>query len=170
MQTVYSVEMQLPEDKQPGYYAQIVKGIADIVTLIDRDKTMLFVQTSEDGDAFIAFTAKYKVQCECGTWLLLDDPGWRSNPLLFTDYGIVTRSDNHFLDLQLAAVVSLYAPAASAHEGTSELTAALEQASEHALAELPSEDGRWLIAVDRHHIPLMEGIARAYHCRAELIL
>ncbi|AZN40507.1 hypothetical protein [Paenibacillus albus] len=173
MQRVYSVEMQLPEDQ----HAQIVRGIADIAELVDHDKTMLFVQTSDDADAITAFAAKYKVQCECGTWLLLDEPGWRPNPLLFTDYGIVTRSDNHLLGLQLAAVVSFYVPepaqaaaSASTHDAASELTAALEQAREHALAELPSEDGRWLIAIDRHQVSLMEGIARAYRCRAELIL
>ncbi|REE93008.1 hypothetical protein A8990_10292 [Paenibacillus taihuensis] len=165
MQTVYSVEMLLPDDKLPGYYAQIVKGIADVVTLIDRDKTMLFVKSGEDADAIEAFTAKYKVQCERGTWLRLDEPGWHPNPQLFTDYGIITRSDNHFLDLQLAAVVSF-----SASSPDAELASALEQASEHALADLTTEDGRKLIAVDRHQVELMEGIARAYRCHAELIL
>ena len=41
MQSVFSIELYLPEDKLPGYYAQIIKGIADIVTAgLDRTQNL----------------------------------------------------------------------------------------------------------------------------------
>ena len=74
-QSIFSIELHLPDDKLPGYYAQIIKGIADIVTLVDRHKTLLFVSLLSDADAIETSVARYKVHCERGIWLQLDEPG-----------------------------------------------------------------------------------------------
>ncbi|MBM7565686.1 hypothetical protein [Paenibacillus sacheonensis] len=164
MKIVCSLELHLPEDKLPGYYAQIIKGIADIVTLLDRHKTLLFVNTPEECEAIIRFVAKYKVDCERGTWLQLEE-AWEPNDRMFADYGLQTREGNTFVDLGLAAVVALSA----GEDPSSEYVQALEQAEEHAIASLTQEDGRRLLAVDRHQAELIAGIARAYRCAYELI-
>ncbi|MFC5651705.1 hypothetical protein ACFPYJ_21820 [Paenibacillus solisilvae] len=160
MQLIISVELNLPEDKLPGYYAQIIKGIADIATLVDRHKTLLFVSGSSDADAIEAFVERYKVPSERGMWLQLDEK-WLINDRTFTDYGVLTRQGNHFLDMALTAIVAL-----DGVEPESELTQALQQTEEHTLAS-SNANGRQLLAVDRHQVELIEGIARAYHCRAE---
>ncbi|BBH21244.1 hypothetical protein Back11_25890 [Paenibacillus baekrokdamisoli] len=160
MLLLYSVELHLPADKLPGYYAQIIKGIADIVTLIDRHKTLLFVSSAADADAIETFVQHYKVNCERGLWLQLDDD-WTINERTFTDYGLITREGNRFIDVALTAVVTI-----SGDAPESELEQALQQTDEHTLAQ-QTKDGRRLLAVDRHHIELLEGIARAYHCHAE---
>ncbi|WP_308638895.1 hypothetical protein [Paenibacillus silvisoli] len=166
MQPIYSVQLHLPEDKLPGYYAQIVKGIADTVTLLDRDKTLLFVRTQADADAIEAFVAKYKVDCEHGQWVQLDE-SWAIQMRSFTDYGLITRSDNRFLDLSLASIVSL-SPGPSPE--SAELDQAIEQADEHALAWRNQNDGRRLLAVDRHQTELIAGIAKAYRCASGVVL
>lgn len=154
MLTVYGVETQQQDVKLP-----------ETISVLDHDSTIWFVNSREDADAIEAIAAAYNVVCDLGKWLFLNEPGWHPNPQLFSDYGIVTQSGNHFLDSQHATVVSF-----SSLTQDAELAAALEQASEHALAELTTEDGRKLVAVDRHHVELMEGIARAYHCYVEDIL
>ncbi|MFC4808267.1 hypothetical protein [Paenibacillus sp. GCM10023250] len=159
MNTVYGLELHLPEDKLPGYYAQIVKGIADAVTLVDRHKTLLFVDGPDARDAVLRLADKYNVETECGLWLQLE-AAWQTNDRVFGDYGVTTREGNRFLDLGLASVVAL---AAAAGE-PSELAAALTQADEHAIASAEREDGRRLLAVDRHQEALLAGIARAYRC------
>ncbi|RAP76675.1 hypothetical protein [Paenibacillus montanisoli] len=165
MQPIYSVQLHLPEDKLPGYYAQIVKGIADTVTLLDRDKTLLFVHSLAEAEAIEAFVAKYNVTCEYGQWVQLDDT-WSIQMRTFTDYGLITRSENRFLDLALASVVSLSPGTAP----DAELALAAEQADEHALAWQTQNDGQRLIAVDRHQTALIAGIARAYRCSSSVVL
>lgn len=165
MQPLYSVELHLPDDKLPGYYAQIVKGIADTVTLLDRDKTLLFVKSAEDADAVETFAARYRVECDRGVWLQLDT-AWKLSDLLFTDYGLQTRLGNYYLDLALAAIVAI-----SADGPLSELPSALLQAEEHAIATAQSQEGgQQLLAVDRHQIELIQGIARAYKCKWTSVL
>ncbi|MBW7473670.1 hypothetical protein K0T92_02795 [Paenibacillus oenotherae] len=159
MQPLHSIELHLPEDKLPGYYAQIIKGIADTVTIVDRDKTVLFVQSAADADAVEAFVQRYRVDCERALWIALEDSSWELNDRLFTDYGLHTRLGNHYLDLGLVALVAL--SASGAH---SELESALLQTEEHAIARA-QENGQQLIAIDRHQIELIEGIARAYQCK-----
>lgn len=163
MLPIYSVELNLPDDKLPGYYAQIIKGIADLVTLADRYKTLLFVSSLSDADAIESFVKRYKVHCEHGLWLHLDAT-WSINDRTFTDYGVITNQGNYFLDAALTAIVAI-----DGSETHSELPQALLQAKEHTLASSHA-NGRQLLAVDRHQVELIEGIARAYHCRNERLL
>ncbi|QHW30398.1 hypothetical protein GZH47_05755 [Paenibacillus rhizovicinus] len=149
----------------PTYYARLIQDIADAVTLKDRHQTTLFVRTAEDCEAIERISDEYNVICERGTWLQLDS-GWLPNERIVTDYGIVTHEGNVFLDRGLVAVVQL----APWDDPVAEFESALEQADEHAIATLTQEDGRRLLAVDRHQVDLLAGIARAYRCAFEIFL
>lgn len=164
MQPVYSVELHLPDDKQPGYYAQIVKGVAAAVTVVDRDKTLLFLNSAEDADTVEAFVERYRVACDRGMWLPFN-ADWELNDRLFSDYGVETRFGGCYLDLALAAIVAV-----SAESAQSELLPAMLQAEEHAIARTKLEDGRQLLAVDRHQVELIGRIVAAYRCKGELVL
>ncbi|MBW7453679.1 hypothetical protein K0U00_06470 [Paenibacillus sepulcri] len=163
MNVIHSVELHLPGDKLPGYYAQIVKGIANTVTLLDRDKTLLFVTSEAEAAEIENFVQHYRVETDRGIWLALEE-SWEVNERKFEDYGVRTRSGSRYLDLHLAAVMEL-----SSGGGDSELAQAREQCEEHSAAKQHKE-GRQLLAVDREQIELIEGIARAYRCRADLLL
>ena len=71
-----------------------------------------------------------KVHCERGIWLHLDET-WSIDDRTFTDYGMITRQGNRFLDAALTILVAIYGD-----EPDSELTQALQQAEEHTLASL----------------------------------
>ncbi|NBD22818.1 hypothetical protein [Paenibacillus glycinis] len=159
MKTVYGLDLLLPGNTLQEDLARIIGWIADAVTLIDRHQTMLFVNGPEDCEAIERVAAMYDVDCERGIWLRLED-GWQTNERVFSDYGLTSHGHHRFLDLRLAAIVSL----AAAEDGSSELGPALEQAGEHAIAVNKQDDGRRLLAVDRHLIELLAGIARAYRC------
>ena len=141
MQSIFSIELYLPEDKLPGYYAQIIKGIADIVTLVDRHKTLLFVSRMSDADAIETFAARYKVHCERGIWLQLDET-WSVDDSKPSYYGVITRQGNRFLDAALTLLIAIYGD-----EPDSELTQAMQQAEEHTLASSHA-NGRQLLALD----------------------
>ncbi|GGD71167.1 hypothetical protein [Paenibacillus nasutitermitis] len=163
MKIVHSVELHLPEGKLPGFYAQIVKGIANIVTLLDRDKTVLFVSSEAEAEAIEAFVRHYRVETDRGLWAGLDQQ-WLLDERKFGDYGIQSRSGSRYLDLGLSAIMEIAAAGES-----SELGQALEQCEEHSVAR-QNKDGRQLLAVDREQTELIAGIARAYRCQAELLL
>ncbi|SDW87467.1 hypothetical protein [Paenibacillus sp. CF384] len=166
MQPIYSVDLQLPKDMLPTDFEQMVLAISDTsITSLDRDGTLLFVSSQADADAVEAFAHSYKVDCEQGKWVRLDK-SWSLNSRNFTDYGLITLSDNRYLDLLLASIVCLIPGTAA----DAEFASAAEQADEHAIALHIQNDGRRLIAIDRHQVALIEGIARAYRCSSETVL
>ncbi|SFS85418.1 hypothetical protein SAMN05428962_3271 [Paenibacillus sp. BC26] len=166
MQPIYSVDLQLPKDLQPIDFERMIQELtAATVNLLDRDGNLLFVNSQADAYAIEAFAAPYKTSCEHGQWVRLDE-SWSLNSRIFTDYGLITQSDNRYLDLLLASIVCLI-------PGTTpdtELASAAEQADEHAVALLKQNDGRRLLAIDRHQVSLIEGIARAYRCSSQTVL
>ncbi|WP_274651874.1 hypothetical protein [Paenibacillus humicola] len=163
MEKLIGIELQLPEGKLPGFYAQIVKGIADAAPLVDRDKTLLFLAGEGDADAVEQFVSRYRVGTERSEWAPLDE-SWSADERLFTDFGVVTRSGRHYIDLQLAAVVAIVPAGDDAEPDQASL-----QAEEFAFAR-KQEEGRRLFAVGRHHAELLEGVARAYGCQAKQLL
>ena len=61
MESKIGLLMDLPDNKVPGFYAQIVKALAGKVQLFDRDKEMLIVSDEEQKLAALAIMAHYKV-------------------------------------------------------------------------------------------------------------
>jgi hypothetical protein len=158
--TVIALDIAMKEGMQPGYYAQIIKKLADTEALVDRDRTMLFVKP-EGCDTVAAVLDHYGVTYEDSEWLHLGyiEDGWTPTRL-WSDYGIETRSRALFLDLSLAALVSF-----EPDKPDAEPLQAEAQLDEHALAILqPTGDSRPIFAIDRNLLDLAEGIAKAYHC------
>ncbi|EXX91847.1 hypothetical protein BG53_14585 [Paenibacillus darwinianus] len=161
MKRVHGMELKLPEGKLPGFYAQIVKKLAETNALADRDRSLLFVY-EEGRDAVERLLEHYKVPAETGPWLQLGakEDGWKTGRV-WTDYGVETRSGNLFLDLSLATLISLEP---GMDDGAEPAQAGL-QLEEHAAAFKPAGNGSCgLYALDRQLDELAQGIAKAYRC------
>jgi hypothetical protein len=149
--------LDMPEGKLPGFYAQIVKGLAQRVTLFDRDKELLVLNTAQDRDAVIELLEHYHVPSEEMQLLLLssDSDLYAS----FTDYGFTSRAERHYLYDHLVSIFSF---------GELSLTQAdpanaLLQMREHLIAGFINDDVSYY-AVDSQLNELMERIASAYRC------
>lgn len=153
------LDMQLPEGKLPGFYAQIVKGLADKVTLFDRDKELLVVNDDSECDAALGVLGHYKVPAERLELLLLPEGAQRRG--LFADYGFTTRAERHYLYEHLVWPFALATPDRAAG---AEPEQALLQMEEHLIVSYEEGDGRAVHVTDREFAELMERIARAYGC------
>ncbi|HUC93153.1 MAG TPA: hypothetical protein VMS09_14200 [Paenibacillus sp.] len=163
MKKVHGMELRLPEGKLPGFYAQIVKKLAETNALADRDRSLLFVY-EEGREAVEQLLDHYKVPADTGPWLLLGakEEGWEL-ARSWTDYGVETRSGNLFLDLSLAKLISLETGA----RDDAEPAQAARQLKEHTAAFKPAGGGSGtLFAVDRQLDELAGRIAKAYRCVA----
>jgi len=162
MKKLTGIRMRLPEGRQPGYYAQVIKRLAASGATIDRDKELLFAEDAAAEDA-LAVLERYKVSYERSPWLLLDEPDW-TRTRIWSDYTVETRAGNAFLDLSLAAVVRI-----DPEGGDSALEQAILQLNEHAIGFRPDMRDCGIVAVDRQLIPLGEGIAAAYRCTISIL-
>ncbi|MBD2844417.1 hypothetical protein IDH44_04380 [Paenibacillus sp. IB182496] len=162
MKVVTGIEMQLPADKRPGFYAQIVKGIAEAAAgLLDRSGELLFTE-QEQADAVAGVLTHYRVPYICGDWAQLGE-AWTTDAL-WSDYGLDARAGGRFVDLRLAAAGALE-PATD----RAELEQAWLQLLEHQLARLQTPGARQLL-IDRQLTELADGIAAAYGCRMRWLL
>jgi hypothetical protein len=149
--------LDLPEGKLPGFYAQIVKGLAQCVNLFDRDKEMLVLNTIEERTAVLELLEHYHVPSEEMNLLLLPPNSLLYD--LFTDYGFTSRAERHYLYDHLINLFRFV----DISNTFSEPKQAFLQMKEHLIAQFPSNDTIYY-AVDRQFIELIENIARAYHC------
>jgi hypothetical protein len=156
----YALDMLLPEGKLPGFYAQIVKGIAEQAPLFDRHKELLVFDSEEQRVAATAFLAHYKVDSERSELLLLPAEGIVPGDL-YGDYAIETRSERVFVDARHAAPFRITAARPDA-----EREPALLQLDEHRIVTVGKGDDA-IYFIDRQLTELAEGIARAYGCSAE---
>ncbi|KIL34665.1 hypothetical protein SD71_18535 [Cohnella kolymensis] len=156
----YGLDMQLPDGKLPGFYAQIVKGIADRAPLFDRHKELLIFDTAESYSPVEELLRHYRVPSERITLLVLPSEGTEHGEL-YEDYVIETRAENAFADLALTAAFSLQSLKPSA-----EPAPALMQLKEHLIASFTAGDER-LHLIDRQLTELAERIAQAYRCTVE---
>ncbi|WP_127582726.1 hypothetical protein [Paenibacillus koleovorans] len=152
------IEMHLPDGKRPGYYAQVVKALADI-PLFDRDKETLIVSGEPEAEAVRALMQDYKFEYEEFGLLLLPD-GADVRPS-FTDYGFESRSGNRYL---MQAVTARFVFDSIGPDGNAQ---ALAQMEEHLIASW-STDGEACYAADSSLGELMHGIARAYGCTVRI--
>ncbi|WJH33065.1 hypothetical protein N6H14_23125 [Paenibacillus sp. CC-CFT747] len=152
-----AVMMDMPEGKQPGFYAQVVKGLAGKVALLDRDKELLILEKDEDRGSVLEVLNHYKIAHEDIPLYWLPDNATVSG--LFEDYGFVTRSDNRFLYAKLIVVFRF----ADELPTEAEPDQAVLQMEEHLIARW-NRDGLEYFAADQQQAELMEGIARAYKC------
>lgn len=168
----YALAMDIPEGKRAGYYAQIVKALAERTALFDRDKELLIFSTPEEREAAGPVMTQYAVLAEPIDLLLL--PACFQARPAFTDFGFVSRLEQQ--PYLYAGTVALFqlVPAPSAARSF-EPGSAAEQLDEHLLADWPAVSGsegadgrgRLTFAIEAQHDRLAEGIAAAYGCAVQ---
>jgi hypothetical protein len=155
------LDIQLPEGKLPGFYAQIIKGIAQSAPLFDRYKELLILESEETLPLAIKVLEHYRVPSIRCDLLLLPEAGVEKEEL-YEDYVIVTRSDNHYVDLALIAVFCLHWAKPEA-----EPAPALLQLKEHLIGSINKVSAATLYLMDRQLMELAERIAKAYGCEVK---
>ncbi|WP_248926626.1 hypothetical protein [Paenibacillus hamazuiensis] len=160
MERKYALLMNMPDNKLPGFYAQIVKALANKAPLFDRDKEMLIFSAEPDREAAIGIMQQYKIEHETLELLLL--PAGTEMAPTFSDFGFVSRAEHIYVYAEQAALFRLVEIAGG------EPAQALQQMDEHLLARCVI-DGVPAYAVETHLLELMEGIAKAYGCGVEVI-
>jgi hypothetical protein len=149
--------LDMPEGKLPGFYAQIVKGLAQRVSLFDRDKELLVLNTIQDRDAVLELLEHYRIPSEEMQLLLL--PSNSDLYPTFSDYGFTSRAERHYLYERLVSTFRF----SEVRTTQSDLDNALLQMNEHLIARfLIDNDPSY--AVDRQFNELIERIAYAYGC------
>jgi hypothetical protein len=156
----YGLDIHLPDGKIPGFYAQIVKGIADRATLFDRYKELLIFDSEDHLPPVIMLLDHYKVAAERCELLLIPSEGLEQGAL-YEDYAIVTRNENIFVDLSLVALFSIHTAKPDA-----EPAPALLQLHEHLIGSL-LKNNLAIHLLDRQLMELAERISKAYGCFVE---
>jgi KaiC/GvpD/RAD55 family RecA-like ATPase len=161
METKLALLMDLPDGKLPGFYAQIIKALADKVRIFDRDKEMLIVSTEEERESVLEVMKRYKVVTEPMELLLLSEDATLTDA--FSDYGFISRADNTYVYAKLICSFHLLS-----EEPSSEREQALEQLDEHLIAQF-TENGKPAYMVDNQLEELVQGIAQAYRCQISIL-
>lgn len=167
VQMKFGLAMDMPEDKRPGYYAQIVKALAGKASLFDRDKELLIFSTSQEREQAKPIMSQYSIPFEELDLLLLPS-AVRISPS-FDDYGFITRLENAYLYADMAVVCKLKRPEVPSGRAY-EPEQAAAQLEEHLLGYWNSNDNSGTVyTLEKQHAELAEGIAHAYGCSLEWI-
>jgi len=160
--------LTFPEGKKAGYYAQVVKAIAENVQLFDRDKELIVLSGAGDRDRATAVLDKYRIPAEEIGLMLL--PEGTELPPAAEEYGFETRAGRTFLYEDRTAGFVLGASAA-AEGGASEADrrAAWMQLAEHVVLSFTADDGRIVHVCEPHLKETVEGIASRYRVGAEFL-
>jgi KaiC/GvpD/RAD55 family RecA-like ATPase len=161
MEKKLALLMDLPDGKLPGFYAQIIKALADKVMIFDRDKEMLIVSTEEERESVLEVMKRYKIPTEPMDLLLLPEDATLADA--FSDYGFISRADNTYVYTKLICSFHLLS-----EEPGSEREQALEQLDEHVIAQF-TEHGKPVYMVDNQLEELVHGIAKAYRCQVSIL-
>jgi hypothetical protein len=156
----YGLDMHLPDGKLPGFYAQIVKGIAERAPLFDRHKELLIFDSPESYPAVEELLNHYRVPAERCELLVLPLEGMHPGDF-YEDYVILTRAENVFADLTLTAVFSL-----TASKPDAEPAPALMQLKEHLVGSFTAGN-ETVHLIDRQLMELAERISQAYGCTVQ---
>jgi hypothetical protein len=154
---LYGLDMHLPDGKLPGFYAQIVKGIAERATLSDRHKELLIFDSRADYPAVLELLRHYKVEAEPCDLLMADGEGIRRGDR-FEDFAVESRSGHVYFDLAYTSVFRL-----TQERPEAEPAPALLQLEEHIMAEIVEADFRWFV-IERQLAELADRVAAAYRC------
>ena len=150
MNTVFGVEMKPPKNKRPGFTAQLVKKTAELANVMDRDKQLVIISNQAEAEALKEFYQSKGVFEEFFTLVHLSKSTKQTG--LFEDYGFVSQNQQFFLYKDMVSGFTI-------KQGEeNEIKMALLQFKEHLIAR-----DHELYYIDRMHIELIEGIARAYN-------
>ncbi|TJY43393.1 hypothetical protein E5161_05755 [Cohnella pontilimi] len=161
MERKYGLDMHLPENKLPGFYAQIVKGIAERAELFDRHRELLIFDSPAAYPPVFEMLAHYKVEAEPCELLMFSEESVCFRSGRFEDFAFATRAGNVYVDLAYTAVFRL----TEARPGA-ESAPALLQLEEHRIADV-CEDGQTWHLIESQLAELAERVARAYGCGVE---
>lgn len=159
--TKYGVMMNLPDGKLPGFYAQIIKALANQTTLFDRDKELLIVHTEEERSSVIKVLEHFGVSFEPIELILLPDDAVLSPHS--DDYGFSSRANFTYLYKELVSIFYI-----KAESSNSEKNQALLQIQEHLIAQYKESQNTYYV-IDKQFNDLMKGIAKAYKCEIIII-
>jgi hypothetical protein len=153
--------MDVPDGKLVEFYAQIEKALAGKANLFDQDNEMLIVSTEAEKFTVIEVMAGLNVNTDQMDLLLLPPDAELTD--LFSDYGFTSEGENNYLYEKL--VVSFRF---TEDNKQADVDQASLQIEEHLLA-LYKDHTRDVYVVDRQLEELMQGIAKAYRCRIEVL-
>lgn len=149
--------LDMPEGKPPDFYAQIIKGLAERVTLFDRDKELLVLDSIQDRDAVLDLLEHDHIPSEEMILVLL--PVDSKLYPTFSDYGFTSKADRHYLYEHLVRTFHFSEELAPQSDSEN----ALLQMEEHVIARFLSGNSTFY-AVDSQFNELIERIAVAYKC------
>ncbi|HZG55894.1 hypothetical protein [Paenibacillus sp.] len=159
----FGVLMDLPEGKRAGYYAQIVKALADAVEVFDRDKELIVVDDAEAARRTAEVLEKYRVGWEpMRLWLL---PEGAALPASAAEYGFESKFGNAYLYADRVALFRV----PNEQEAGAELAPALLQIEEFVLL-VYVEGATKTYACEPHLRETVEGVARRYRVAVQFIL
>ncbi|MZQ81859.1 hypothetical protein GQF01_06890 [Paenibacillus sp. 5J-6] len=153
--------MDVPDGKLVEFYAQIEKALTGKAHLFDQDNEMLIVSTEAEKFTVIEVMAGLNVNTDQMDLLLLPPDAELTD--LFSDYGFTSEGENNYLYAKLVVSFRFAEDCKQA-----DLDQASLQMEEHMLA-LYKDHGRDIYVVDRQLEELMQGIAKAYRCRIEVL-
>ncbi len=154
-----AVMMDLPMDKLPGFYAQIVKALANKTQLFDRDKELLIVNNEDEAAAVKEVLDRFHIKHEDLELTLLPE----SSKLFPTadDFGFQSRSGLFYLYTNMVSFFHFTSNLLTGEE-------AYLQMEEHLLASYDDMDVTWYV-VERQFEELIHGIAKAYRCEVKFV-
>ncbi|WP_226656952.1 hypothetical protein [Pseudalkalibacillus hwajinpoensis] len=155
MNIVFGVEMKPPVHKLPGFIAQLVKKTAEMAKVLDRDKQLVILSTREEANALQNYYQSKDVLE--GFYPLIHLSQASELRSSFTDYGFTSQNNEHYLYKEMISYFMI-------NKGDNQQREmALLQMEEHLICKDEN-----LFFIDRMHIELMEGIARAYNIELTL--
>ncbi|MED4784578.1 hypothetical protein [Brevibacillus choshinensis] len=160
MRHMYGVEIQVPDGKLPGFYAQVIHKIGDHVNVFDRDKLLFIVEGEEERDKLKAVLTKPNMLGDVFTLLLL--PATTQIEAL-DDVGFISQNSYHYLYADRVALFTF----SDSTGNEKDRWAAQEQLREHLLGLIP--DASPVFIIDSALTDLAEGIARAYQLSLQWI-
>lgn len=161
MEAKIGLLMDVPDGKLVEFYAQIEKSLAGKANIFDQDNEMLIVSTEAEKFAVIEVMAGLNVNTDQMALLLLPSDAELTD--LCSDYGFTSESDHNYLYEKLVVSFRFTEDCKQADVDQASL-----QIEEHLLA-LYKDHGRDVYVVDRQLEELMQGTAKAYRCRIEVL-
>lgn len=153
LQRMFAVEMEIPKDKLPGFYAQIVHKIGDQIKIFDRYLVLFVVEDRTQALKLQQIFEKYHVKWEeYEVWVLPSD----TNVPLLDDYGFTGIEGNKFLFAHQVVPFQLR----QGDEGDSRWAVAL-QLQDHLIAQIASPTGT-IYFIDASYLDLAVQLAGRY--------